>query len=399
MNSLEELNIFCLSKDFENCLKILKDRLKHQNQVDIYDSLYFPFVKTISKEEKYYNIIIPGLEYFIKLLSLSLIYKKHLFPTVDETFEFSEEDLLFIKYSMYKQYTMRTFFGTMSQILDLNYKYLFYEDMKSTNLQRYNNIIFSHNRISCVYALLHNAGSLSFSTSANMLLNDNFGKAFLSFKLYNNKGGAHGGSFKNPSDFLDHDLGHYEMVIQSYDIFDFSKLIKFKKNLPNNCIQRHFLDVFAHTFIFEDNLPARDKSNINILDFYQMFYENPFKSHDRYDHIYIIKYFLEAYDLNERMKKEEFNIVKHLNDNFILLIKSLKQYSTNEGSRIYNFDFSYLNHLFLYNIEDIEKFKNTDKYYQTLDINNLMNEYYYSNITRIIDENSMKIYNIIKRYI
>ena len=37
---LEELNKFCVSNNFETCLKTLKTRLIHQNQMDIYDSLY-----------------------------------------------------------------------------------------------------------------------------------------------------------------------------------------------------------------------------------------------------------------------------------------------------------------------------------------------------------------------
>ena len=34
---LEELYKFCHSNNFETCLKTLKERLNHQNQMDVYD--------------------------------------------------------------------------------------------------------------------------------------------------------------------------------------------------------------------------------------------------------------------------------------------------------------------------------------------------------------------------
>ena len=173
---LEELYKFCHSNNFETCLKTLKERLNHQNQMDVYDSLYIPFVKTLTNKDNYEDIIINGLEYFIKLLSFCLVYKEDLFPGKNQEGEFTNDDLDFIRDCINDKYTMKSFINTMYNITDiLGNKKMDYIKEK---------IFFSSKRISCIYILLHNAGELSFTTSINMLLNEDFAKCFISAKIF-----------------------------------------------------------------------------------------------------------------------------------------------------------------------------------------------------------------------
>jgi len=382
-----ELNNFCLSKDFESCLKVLKDKLKHQSQINVYDSIYIPFVKTISKEEEYWNIIIPGLEYFIKLLSLSLIYKKELFPNNERVLEnedFTEDDLLFIKESFDKQYTMKTFFQKMNKLIDLSYH--LYD--KAIDIE------FSNKRICCVYILLHNAGSLSFSTAVNMLIGQNFTKSFFTGKIYSDSSGPHGGYFETPSMFFDHDFDHYMTTILAFNNYDISKLIKLRNSLSTDCLQKRFLNLFSQCYIFETNRYrfsleplGENYNNYDIMKEYPTFYENPFEIYDPNDHIYVIKYLLESFDL--KLTEEEMLITSTLNDNYIFLKRGLRQSILNdsyldEKTGEENMDFSYLDN-FISQSEEIE--------------DNKINGYYIDIINEMIIDNSMKIYNILKQYI
>ena len=409
MNFLEELNNFCISNDFENCLKVLKERLKHQSQMDVYDSLYIPFVKTLSKNEEYWNIIIPGLEYFIKLASLALIYKNELF---NEEVELSEEELMFISDSFNKQYTMRKFFGTISQIIDLPYKFLFVGE----NI--YYNLEFSNERFCCIYFLLHNAGNLSFTTSVNMLLNNDFTKSFFAGKFISSKKGPHGGYFETPSNFIDHDYSHYLSTLESFNNYDISKLITLRNSLPNDSFQKRFINIFSQAYIFEESIfkPEYDFNQItyemkkkppllekiNILDGYQEFLEDPFKNFDNFDHIYLIKYLIESYDINSKLSKNELNNIIRLNDNFLPLIKGLRQIVENDQSLAMeedaDLDFSYLDEIIRdYNLEYIhEKIETMNvKYSQDEKIN----KYYDVIVKEYIQNNSVEIYQILKQYI
>ena len=408
MDFLEELNNFCLSNDFETCIEILKTKLKHQSQMDVYDSLYIPFVKTISKNEEYWNIIIPGLEYFIKLISLCLIYKNELF---NEEVELSEEDLSFISNSFNKQYTMRTFFGTISQIIDLPYKILFEEEQND----RLYNIRFSDKRICCIYFLLHNAGNLSFNTSVNMLLNDDFTKSFFVGKIISSNNGPHGGFFDTPSDSIDHDYDHYRTTVVAFNNYDISKLIDLRNSLPNDSLRKRFINIFSQAYIFEENRfryeeNLKENTKMNILDEYQEYLENPFEYYDDFDIIHIIKYLIEAYDINSKLSKNELNYIIKLNDNFLPLIKGLKQTYNNEqqinieeGDRFIDMNFSYLNGYILdydYNEEYIhDEIEQQEKMGHKYSDDEKINLYYLNIIKEYINKNSMEIYTIIKQYI
>ena len=359
---------FCCSKDFETCLNILKERLKHQNQMDVYDSLYIPFVKTLSVEDNYEDIIIPELEYFIKLLSLSLIYKEELFPGKNQGDEFTDDNLDFISKSFDKQYTMKSFFITMYNINDFQYH---------ENDDQIEYITFSRKRISCIYILLHNAGNLSFTTSIDMLLNEDFAKCFMSIKIYVTESGPHNGMFKNSSKFLIHDYGHYETVQYNFDFYDLSKLIKLRKELPMLSLQNRFLNIFAQSYIFETDY-YKNKVH-DIMYYYDEFSKNPFEFYDLYDHIYIIKYLLESYDL--KLSSEELKIISNLNDNYLDLKKDLKKYDDLRYKDPFpSFDLS---------IED------QNKHFEHSHLMTVL----YDKAKNDIETNSMEIYQILKQYI
>ena len=139
-----------------------------------------------------------------------------------------------------------------------------------------------------------------------------------------------------------------------------------RKNLPILSLQNRFLNLFAHTYIFEVEYYS-DSSNI--MDSYNDFYKCPFNSYDLFDYMYLCKYLLESYDLN--LSQEELQMVNNLNDNYLILNKNLRQYT-------------------VYTIENANL-----KYDNEMDeIDEL-----YEKTSENIKINSMKIYNIIKQYI
>ena len=98
------------------------------------------------------------------------------------------------------------------------------------------------------------------------------------------KKGPHGGIFKNSADFFFHDIDHFIVTQGNFDFYDFSHLLEMRKNLPILSLQNRFLNLFAHTYIFEVEYYS-DSSNI--MDSYNDFYKCPFNSYDLFDYMYL----------------------------------------------------------------------------------------------------------------
>ena len=199
------------------------------------------------------------------------------------------------------------------------------------------------------------------------------------------------------------------------DYYDISKLIDLRNSLPNDSLRKRFINIFSQAYIFEENRfryeeNLKENTKMNILDEYQEYLENPFEYYDDFDIIHIIKYLIEAYDINSKLSKNELNYIIKLNDNFLPLIKGLKQTYNNEqqinieeGDRFIDMNFSYLNGYILdydYNEEYIhDEIEQQEKMGHKYSDDEKINLYYLNIIKEYINKNSMEIYTIIKQYI
>lgn len=286
----KELHLFCLELNHEKCIDKLRLMLSKEEQISQYDLIY----------ENYHGLndsysIIPGLNRKIKFIALCKYYSDELFCE-EENSKISEKWLL----SLFNHdYSINSFLYTACQICDIR------------NRNRINIILTQYmpeNRRCFPYVLLHAAGVLAFGSMVNLLFgNKNFTRIPIAFLFNDNETGPHGDRYEYPIDFFNHDLSHYYMTINSIKKYDINSILESMSFYNPQTIKRRILDVFIHSYIFEDDTRS-SQQNINMFDDFNQRFLNIVTFFDEFDHKYIFSYLMKSVDIDDdiKLKYEEY---------------------------------------------------------------------------------------------
>lgn len=317
-----KLNIFCMSSDFDECINILKKKLKKTSQMETYDCIYDSFIQNNVLAEWNADVIIPNLNIMVKLMVFSQVYRQKIFPGQFEDLEITDEQMNFFKFTLQTiDFSFNSFMHTSAKLCAI------YDD------DGYNIGIFDlpTKKFCFPYVLLHKAGNLSFESLSGMLFeNETYSKLPVSFKFVNDNTGPHGGYFAHPFMFFDHDYDHMTMTIDNIKKYDISIITNLFKNSIKGTLKRRFIEMFANIVIFE-NIPLNRwttkivESMDDPFDFFDDFDDLLIKIFDKNDVDYVFKYLLESNDINEYSKDAVVRYIEYKNkyDKIKFLLKEI----------------------------------------------------------------------------
>lgn len=317
----QELQLFCMDWNHKKCIEQLRLMLSKDEQISEYDSIY----------ENYHgpndlHSLIPNLNRKIKFMALCKYYSDELFYE----FENSKTDETWLLSLFNQDYSIHSFLYTSYQICNI----------RNRNKMPY--IIrqpIPENRKCFPYILLDKAGLVSFGTMINLLFgNSNFTRIPICFLFNDSEKGPHGNRFNSPETFFNHDLGHYYTTLNCIKKYDINLILDILPTYPDRTIKRNILNVYLHTYIFEENMTTLGQ-NLNIFDNFNEKFLNIVNEIDQFDHRYFFSYLMKSIDIDDYLKlkyieyKEQFSKIEQ--ESIILL----KRYDESE--------YMYLNQLML----------------------------------------------------
>lgn len=309
-----QLQLFCLSNDFDECIMNLKNKITKKSQMETYDSIYDDFVRNNSLEDFNEDVIIPNLHIMIRLMIFCQIYRKQLFPGIFEDFEPTPDQLE--KFEMLfniTNFSVSSFIDTSSILCSI------YDDEYFTN-----GVKLPKKRFCFPYILLHKAGNLSFESLSNMIFEGQYSKLPISFKFMNDNTGPHGGFFEFPFMFFDHDYDHFCSTIKNIGSYDIDPILNLFRETVKGTLKRRFVEIFSHIMFFENR---RTLNNPNIFRLFSKLGKLIINIFDKNDVDYVFKYIIESNNLDSYCNVEElrtqFLIYKHEYDRLKFFLKEI----------------------------------------------------------------------------
>ena len=348
----ERLFYFCRSNNISECIIYLKQKLRKDNQIDMYDSIYNSFVNSLDglNDERYNSFeIIDGLDIPIYMMIFCQVYRHLLFPLKFPHETRLNDDLLKWLVNLFdKRYSTLSLILVSKQLINLYHEVKFTKEeieyvfnqasidkiypqnaildtlmVGSPNIyMNYDNKTLPKNRFCFFYIMMGNSSNLSFDSLNKLLFDDDrITKIPIGFKFYTDKKGPHGGNYK-PFNFFEHDEIHSTTITMNISHVNFQAIRdKLKSLVPNTLIYRIFV-IFFHSSIFEELRQEIIKyddeflnkfclyvsvftySNVNILDdFEEKFVRIP-ENIDTADMRFVFEYLVNSYDVSEKTDSE-----------------------------------------------------------------------------------------------
>lgn len=381
----KHLYLFCEKDNLELCLSVLRNKLKKENQMSMYDNIYDIFIQDKIPEQFDENMTIKNLNQIVKLIVLSRIYKSQLYPKL------AEEELISLKEKTNEQirksycdneildFKRINFYIEILNDTNYSFRKLIYTILKIfindrnevfnklTYFEQYSN--YPKNHFCFPYILIHNACNLGFESLSNMLFgNRKYTKLPLGLKLFCENTGPHSGIHNTPYRFFSHDLSHINHVLRNISISNMEIIFDFLKHLPKLTFERRVIDIYLISIYFENvieyiiSLKAPKNNDYDISNPFihmHMFEEIIFSFSDN-DVKHVFYYLFTSTDISKyvtNFEKLKIFIIEYKNRN-ILIDKLYKIYSYFKYKSFSSIDMSNV-HLFLemedYNENDNRK--------------------------------------------
>lgn len=316
----DQLFLFCRSVDLNQCMNILKEKLKKKNQVEEYDLIYNNFIR---KSTLYTNdTIIEDLNRPIKLMVFSMYYRHLLFPERFNHIKLVESKMDWLLTLFDKEYSSFSFLFTACQLSRLyeekvfdgnfyegdNYlsNYYTYDEtlaeyriIGSPYVQQINRYELPQNRLCFLYILLHKAGNSSFESIVSFLIDDEkFSKIPLSFKFWITRGeGPHGGEYDNIGDFIEHDYEHVWSMFCNISVYDISEIKNELKQYVKGSLWYKIMIIYTFVYMFETEY--KEGSSTNFFDDFVQKFKDIGKRIDSQDFHYILSYLMSSTDIKD----------------------------------------------------------------------------------------------------
>lgn len=344
--------MFCLSDDFEQNIKILKERLTYNSQKEVYDSLYTKFNDVLSEHfydvtDKYFNYKIEGLEYFVHLYILCFVFGKYLFRDKAITLNLNNKTYNYIQRAFEQKYSISSLYRTLCTIADINtntfrtYGFDKYHnepaiiteilllsgcfssshelkssrEYNSLDIKKYNysdgipNMYYTRYRRIFPYFLLHNASNINVEKIVELTLKPEYTNYIFTFKFYG-----------NIVNIIEEENIKYLKFLSNINSTNISTLLYEFNKLYVGTIKYKFYVIFTYLMLYENNVITTKNyydNRTNIMHYYDTFRENPFNYFPESFHDFFVDY-MRSYDLilleNETKEiltsKFDYNLIK-----------------------------------------------------------------------------------------
>lgn len=353
--NLEEfvLNFQSYSENSLLILHIMRNFLKLNSQLDMYNIIYDDFIRNTPEYDEMTPI--PKLNIMLKFFCYVVILREHIFDN-DKNYEtipcekIEEISSLILnnddEISTFEFINKCYYLLTCIQPIEDFVKELIRGAYKNGEPITLENKIKISSKTSVKYfycPLIENAGLLSFSEVNKVLLlserERGYSKIPICFKVGKLKRSPHGNGFLYPRAMFLHDISHSTGIIFYITHYGFKKLNEIYDSIShdNETLLKKLFNVIVWAFFFEVSDKTIEGSEINleetVID--DMFFSNYYKSIDFFYNIseddinYVCSYLLKAKDLPEGFKRFIHIRKYRCNDCIIYCIKKL--FSSNLG--------------------------------------------------------------------
>lgn len=335
----DKLFIYCRSVDLNDCISILKNKIRKENQIQEYDRIYNEFIKTHTLEEYDQNTIIECLNVKIKLMIFCQIYRHLLLPHLfqSET-NISDKKIEWILSLFEKQYSIFSFIFVSRQLCCLydndvfggeiskvNEMFLIYNEKLvelrvngSPCVTQFDDIDYlPTNRFCFPYVLLHKAGNLSYDSVISLLVEDPImTKIPLSFKFTITLGeGPHGGEYNNCGQFFEHDMEHMHTIMDNISYFNYDDINNRLKDLVKGSLNWKIHALYVFMYIFE--IDSHPEMSRNMFDEFETHFRRIIYNGDSQDYHYIFEYLMNSSEINNEEYIVEYMEFKVKSDYYL----------------------------------------------------------------------------------